>query len=98
MIPTDDNLSPEWRERMAAAQLDTHTLIGARRVARRPYGGEHEHQGARCRDCAVKVGELHVKGCVVERCPSCGGQAIICDCHARAETRNCVARRFRGQR
>jgi len=32
-----------------------------------------------CHDCDVKVGELHVLGCDMERCPICGNQLITCD-------------------
>jgi hypothetical protein len=30
-----------------------------------------------CPDCNAGVGELHVPGCDVERCPYCGGQVFL---------------------
>lgn len=42
-----------------------------------PYEGE---VGPICGDCGVKVGELHKKGCDIERCPKCGHQLITCGC------------------
>lgn len=38
---------------------------------------EHPYE---CHDCAANEGELHERGCDMERCPSCGGQLISCDC------------------
>lgn len=33
-----------------------------------------------CPDCEAKPGELHQRGCDVERCARCGCQAITCSC------------------
>jgi hypothetical protein len=33
-----------------------------------------------CYDCGVAPGQLHIPGCVVERCPYCGRQLLSCFC------------------
>ena len=34
-----------------------------------------------CHDCGCAVGEQHTLRCDAERCPSCSGQLISCDCN-----------------
>jgi len=34
-----------------------------------------------CRDCGVRIGGYHHRGCDTEECPKCHLQLIGCDCH-----------------
>ena len=57
--------------------------IGGQSHVRIRYGEEKYDWGAErqpCSSCAVSSGEFHHTGCFVERCPTCGGQAMTCRC------------------
>jgi hypothetical protein len=74
---------PSWPVRIVAAQLEHEWSIDGKLFPRVRYGEEADDWGADrapCHDCAVIKGEFHVPGCDVERCPSCDGQVIGCDC------------------
>ena len=75
---------PGWQEFIDAAQADTHvTMADGRVLPRIRYGDEPDDWGADrhpCRDCRAVKGQYHVAGCVVERCPNCGGQFGSCEC------------------
>lgn len=50
------------------------------------YGDEPTDWGAgdrACSSCGVAAGSLHHRGCFIERCPVCEGQAMSCQCDYR---------------
>ena len=92
---TMNNSAQVWQTAIQAAQQETTYLLDGASYARLPYGAERYPEGypaewldtplpAHCHDCAVPLGQLHVPGCDMERCPKCQGQAISCGCETSA--------------
>ena len=72
-----------WPEKIEAAQKVTVVRISGVDRDRIRYGNEEDDWGADrqpCHDCGCIKGQFHVPSCDVERCPSCGGQLISCEC------------------
>ena len=83
--------SDDWREAIAQAQLEPMVRgVDGKLYARVRYGKDYpgllepDEYREQCHDCDVQLGQLHVPGCDVERCPD-GGQLISCCCDAELE-------------
>lgn len=75
------NWSQIWAQRVADAQATTEVRFVGIPYRRVPYSAsDPEGQSAKCVDCGVTHGMLHVHNCRVERCAICGGQRICCGC------------------
>jgi hypothetical protein len=68
-------INPQFYIVIAEAQTVKFYTIGQVNYQRIPHGGN-----VRCKDCAVKPGQLHVPCCDKEVCPNCDCQLISCDC------------------
>lgn len=72
-----------WDRVLAEAQDQRTYSIAGEVLERIPFGEDYAGEASglpSCRDCAAARGQLHVPICCLEQCPSCGGQAIGCDC------------------
>ena len=84
----------EWIDDFSQSQNEKTVVLTGNRYRRLRYGREPIPKDAPedfktiwadvitrpCHDCGVVVGELHLDGCDMERCPRCGGQYFCCDC------------------
>jgi hypothetical protein len=71
----EDNPGADWREVVRAF------VQARRRMMKREV----------CGDCGVKEGQLHIPGCDMECCASCGGQSIWCgNCPSSTSTKERV--------
>jgi hypothetical protein len=72
-----DNPGADWRQVVRAFEqaMLRHTMM----------------KRAVCGDCGVKEGQLHIPGCDMECCASCGGQSIWCgNCPSSTSTKKRV--------
>ncbi|MEV4260583.1 hypothetical protein [Kribbella sp. NPDC049584] len=76
----------DWPSELVNAQYFTHVVIDGTPYLRIPYGDEREGWAAPpsepCHDCYALAGQLHGPDCDTERCPKCGGQALMEECAA----------------
>jgi hypothetical protein len=84
----------EWIDDYSRSQSEKTVVLAGKRYRRIRYGKEPIPKNAPedfktiwaevitrpCHDCGVIAGELHLDGCDMEHCPSCGGQYFCCEC------------------
>ncbi len=78
----EDDITAAWQAEIDVAQDETHLLVCGESLPRVRYGDDYPNGRARCRDCAVKLGQFHVFPCCIERCPRCRDQAMTCNCES----------------
>jgi len=77
-----------------SADPDDDFLItpGGRKYRRIRYGSEADERKnppprrPNCYDCNSQLGEYHIWGCGMERCPKCKGQLFSCSCDFQGDT------------
>jgi hypothetical protein len=79
----------EWPSRLVDAQFYKYLLIDGVAFSRIPYGdpkeGRERNPQRPCHDCAALAGQFHGPDCDAERCPKCGGQALMDSCGEKYE-------------
>lgn len=77
-----DSMPPDWPEKIEAAQLDRFFSAGGKQVERIRFGDGTWTMPASevCHGCDVVKGQYHVRGCDMEECPVCHGEALGCKC------------------
>lgn len=82
-IVNGQEVAEGWDRVLAEAQDQRTYSIDGEVLERIPFGEDYAAEASglpSCRDCAAARGQLHVPICCCEQCPSCGGQAIGCNC------------------
>jgi hypothetical protein len=79
------SITTGWAEKLSAAQDVRMYEFVTGDLVRIRYGDETPAEDLNfaefpCGDCAAVKGQYHVPGCAVERCPSCRGQYLSCEC------------------
>jgi len=76
----EDNPGAGWRAIVRAFERAILQSMREGELRRTMISEKNAMKREVCDDCGVKEGQLHIPGCDMEPCPSCGGQLISCDC------------------
>jgi hypothetical protein len=83
----EDNPGAGWRAVIRGFQ---RAIKQSMRAGGDLYKNPHAMKREICGDCGVKEGQLHIPGCDMECCASCGGQSIWCECPSSTSTKERV--------
>jgi hypothetical protein len=80
-------LDAVYQDEIEDSQDETHFHVNGVPFARIRFGGEARYMEflgepdyTHCGDCAVALGQIHVRGCDIEECPKCHRQLLSCGC------------------
>jgi hypothetical protein len=83
IVVNGQEVAEGWDVVLAEAQNQRTYSIDGEVLERIPFGEDWSSKSSdvvSCCDCAAARGQLHVPICGWEQCPSCGEQAVGCDC------------------